>query len=233
MSVNLLIKRCIKWISRSVCVLRRTEDPGRSSTSKRNHPITRPHVGQIPPLWQSCCHLHSAAESQNQKAGTSKKLPRIFFLTHHFISVFPTSPSPPTPNHQPSGLACHCWVSHSPSEGPPFFFFSSSFSLFFWGICHFIRACRSHQSANFIVQMGSGGGQLPGFSRKERPWPGYALRSARPYPTLGLSSSWASPYFAPSGPERLWRSATYLRGHLALHRGWDILYKSPCHLDSD
>lgn len=93
MSVNLLIKRCIKWISRSVCVLRRTEDPGRSSTSKRNHPITRPHVGQIPPLWQSCCHLHSAAESQNQKAGTSKSCQEFFFpLIISFLSFQPLHP---------------------------------------------------------------------------------------------------------------------------------------------
>lgn len=76
------------------------------------------------------------------------------------------------------------------------------FSLFFWGICHFIRACRSHQSANFIVQMGSGAGQLPGFSRKERPWPGYALRSACPQPALSLSSSSTPPHPHPTLPSR-------------------------------
>lgn len=38
MSVNLLINRCIKWISKSICAPCLTEDPGWSSTSKHHHP---------------------------------------------------------------------------------------------------------------------------------------------------------------------------------------------------
>lgn len=135
-----------------------------TSTSKRNHTSTCDT--DTSPLTERLSFTSNSRETES-KGRDIKKLPRIFF-SHHFISAFPTSPSPQTPNHQPSGLACHCWVSHSPSEGPQTFFLSLclSFSLLFWRICHFIRACRSHQSANFIVQMGSGAGRLPGFLRK-------------------------------------------------------------------
>lgn len=67
--------------------------------------------------------------------------------------------------------------------------------FFFQGICHFIRTCRSRQSANLISQMVSGAGQLPGLSRKERPWPGYALTDCMP--SSHSSSSSASPHSAP------------------------------------
>lgn len=190
-SVNLLIKRCIKWISKSACVWCLADDPGSTTTSKRNHPS---HVRVLDGYLHSdrAAVIYIAQHGETESKGRDiKKLPRFFFSPHHFISAFPTSPSsPPTPNHQPSGLACHCWVSHSPSEGPqtPFFplSLSYSFSLFFWGICHFIRACRSHQSANFIVQMGSGPGQLSGFSLARR-GPGLAVPCA---PVSARSHSW-------------------------------------------
>lgn len=66
-------------------------------------------------------------------------------------------------------------------RGAPRFF---SLSLFYSErISHFIGVWGSHQLANFIVQMGSGTGQLPGLSRKDRLWPGFALWSAVPHPT--------------------------------------------------
>lgn len=60
---------------------------------------------------------------------------------------------------------------HSSSEGVPDPFFPPPlpFSPLSGGICCFIRACSSHQSADFILQMRSEAGQLPGLCRKERP----------------------------------------------------------------
>lgn len=189
-----------------------------TSTSKRNHTST---CGtDTSPLTERLSFTSNSRETES-KGRDIKKLPRIFF-SHRFISAFPTSPSPQTPNHQPSGLACHCWVSHSPSEGPQTFFLCSA-SLF---LSSSGESAISSERAGVTSRLTSlyrwGQGQVGSqdSSEKERPWPGYAVRSARPHPTLGLSSSWASPPNpAPSGPETLWRSAACLRGHLALHRG--------------
>ena len=60
-----------------------------------------------------------------------KKLPRFFFLFSSFHCCLSNLSIPPTPNHQLSGLACHCWVSLFSFRGAPDFFF-----LFFsplWG----------------------------------------------------------------------------------------------------
>lgn len=133
MSVDLLINRCIKWISESICVSCLSEDPGWSSTSKRHHPS---HVHMLDR------HLHSdraavayiaqqrdrIKRQRHQKAAKNFIL-LIFFTFSSFHFCLSNLSSPTTPNHQPSRLACHCWVSHSSSEGPQTFFFS--LSLFF------------------------------------------------------------------------------------------------------
>ena len=53
-----------------------------------------------------------------------KKLPRFFFLFSSFHCCLSNLSIPPTPNHQPSGLACHCWVSLFSFRGAPDLFFS-------------------------------------------------------------------------------------------------------------
>lgn len=228
------MNRCFKWISERISVWCLTEEPALKFYIKVLSSITCPHVGQIPPLSQSCCHLHNAPERQNQKAETSKSCHGFFFFhtfsSFHFCLFNLSSRS--SPNHQPLGLACHCWVSHSSSEGPQTFF-----SLFFppW-ICRFIGACGSHQSAKFIVQTGWGQGQVDSQESPEKRGSGLAmpcgLHALGPLlPNFNTPLTPTNP--TSSGTQRLGRSAACLRGHLAVHRGWDILYKSPCHLDSD
>lgn len=87
----------------------------------------------------------------HQMAETSKCC-----LGFHFI----ISPSPPpsTPTHQAVGLASLLGIPSS-FRGPP---------LFFQGrICHFVKEWPYLHWANFIVQPGSGAGQLPGYPRGE------------------------------------------------------------------
>jgi len=142
-----------------------------------------------------------------------KNLPRILFLPL-IISFHP----PTTPNHQPCGLACHCWVSHSPSEGPPDNVsppFSSSRGE------SAISSERKGVTSRLTWLYGWGQGQVSSRDWPERrgPGPGRAPRSARTHLTLSLSSS--------ARPETLWRSAAHLPGHLALGRGWRYPLQEP------
>lgn len=98
-SVNLLIKRSIKWISKSVWVWCLAENPGKTSTSKCNHPS---HVRMSDRYLHSdraaVIYIAQQRKRQNQKAATSKSCQEFFFFPHHFISAFPTSTAP---LHQP------------------------------------------------------------------------------------------------------------------------------------
>lgn len=180
--VNSIVKKWIKWISKSTCVPCLTEEPDTTSTSKR-HPLCF-HLLDRYLYSDSTAVIYTAHQRDRIKSRHIKKLPRVFFpLPSFHFCLFNLALLTPTPNHQPSRLACHCWVSSSPSEGP-LDFFSLSLSLFYSGrISHFIGVWGSHQLANFIVQMGLGTGQLPGLCRKDRLWPGFALWSAVPHPT--------------------------------------------------
>lgn len=201
--MNLLVKMCVKWISKSAWVSCLTEDPDGTSTSKCNHPS---HVHILDRYLHSdrAAVIYIAQQRDRIKRQRHQKAAKhFFFLIISFLPFQPLHSPSPTPNHHPSGLACHCWVSHSNFRGAPDSPLRHLPSLFLFlslllGNLPFHQSwSRSHQSANFIVQMGSGAGQLPGFSREERPWPGYALRSAHPHPTPGPSSSSASPPLCP------------------------------------
>lgn len=107
------------------------------------------------------------------------------------------------------------------SEGAPDRFFPPPFpfSPFSGGICCFIRAGGSHQSAYFFLQMRSGAGQLPAEKR------GPSVTSPRGLLTpvslfLSLSFPHSSHLWA-KGPKR---SKAYLRGHLAVWGGGEISF---------
>ena len=72
--------------------------------------------------------IYIARQRDGIKRQRHQKAAKNFFFFFFFLTSFHCCLSnlsiPPTPNHQPSGLACHCWVSLFSFRGAPDPFFS-------------------------------------------------------------------------------------------------------------
>lgn len=138
--------------------------PSGSRRSLRHQSIISPsHVHVLDRYLHSeraACHLHTVAQQRDRiKRQGHQKAAKIFlFFIPHTSSFHFSLSNLSTPNHQPRQISMSLLgIPFSFRRGPRIFSLSVFFSS--GGFCHFIRACRSHQSANFIVQM-RGHGQV-------------------------------------------------------------------------
>lgn len=114
-----------------------------------------------------------------------------------------TSPNPQQPLIMETSWICISLLDAS------FFFRGASAQtpspppFFSGGICCFIRACRSHQSAYFILQMRSGVGRLPEKRGPGVTWPLWTAQSSLTLPLIELPPTLAVYGLRDSGGQRL------------------------------
>lgn len=176
-------------------------------------------AGQMP-AYSQCCHLHRRAETES-KADRSKRC--------QFFQIISFCP--------PSLLALHLLHPDQINNSNFYLGWGVRFSLLSLSLSSSWESASSSKHKEVTVLLTSlctwGRGQFSWGAIWRGDTLSYALRSVNPHPTPGLSLSLVSPNSSPSGPESPWRSATYLVGHLCLHGGWNILYNSLRHLDTD
>lgn len=176
----------------------------------------------------SAAVIYRAQQRHNQKADTSKNCQEFFSHPSSFHFCLSNTSPLPNPNYTSSTEQ----ISMSPLGIPFSFSGGPRFSLSLTLSSSSGESATSSEHAgvaNCIIQMGVRDRSAPRIVQKAEAlaW----LCPAVPHHTpacsyLGLILC----------PLRTWDSlevSSLFARHLALHRGWDIFYKSLCHLDSD